>query len=198
MFDWVHSPVIVQLVLPVQTATGPVWSDTTRNLLCAKWLDETSRSCTSTFLPRRAVRAALFSSGWSAPLARTTCARGPKACSASISCGSSSSNSAAWISPPDASASLSSRGSCQRTDPPRKLLIRSPGVLMAWVSAGRAGPPRSRSARDSHCVATTPRLKKALMPSPTSGPTVTGSLQPVAFAGSSVRWSLSPVSGTAW
>src|SRR3954452_17241693 len=70
----VHKPVIVQLVLPVITLNGvPLESQSTTNLLCAKWPLPTSRSCRSTLVLRSA-RTFLFSSlsgGLNAPLAST-------------------------------------------------------------------------------------------------------------------------------
>ena len=58
--------------------------------------------------------------------------------------------------------------------------------------------PAARSARESHWLATTPRLKNAETPLPTSAVTVTGSLQSVACSASSTRASFAPTMGTAW
>src|SRR5438094_202737 len=45
---WVHNPVVLQLVLPVQSARGPPVSDRTTNLLWPSPLDLSSRSIVGT------------------------------------------------------------------------------------------------------------------------------------------------------
>src|SRR5206468_7545641 len=65
LLSWVHKPVVVQLVLPVQARFGlPLLSTTTRNLLCASAPGDTKRSLAATSAPASisCLRASLFSS----------------------------------------------------------------------------------------------------------------------------------------
>jgi len=167
---WVHNPVVLQLVLPVQSARGPPVSDRTTNLLWPSPLDLSSRSIVGTPLSFKCWRAAAFPSpDLSDPLARMRCRCAATAISASSSFSSPSSYKAAWSSawPPWASVKIAP--SLAPRSPSRKARNFGSTLFLSWALKLAGVSFLAFRYRATNCERARPRLKKHEKPPPASG-----------------------------